>query len=409
MNITIRAIQINVARHLMEPKMTSKDDTKMKTIVMQMNMGEGKTSVILPMLALSLCSSPSCLVRIIVLKSLFSMNYQSLRSKLGGLLNRRVFPFLCRRDINFTERRLDQISIRLAQAIRNCDIILTSPEDILSFELLTIDKCRRHEFRIARSMLTLQRLLKNYTRDVLDESDEILHVKYQLIYTVGDQQQVDGGAERWLMIQTILDLVKKYAADISTNFPKEVCYQSSERKSSFPQFRLHSDKPFSLLAKKITNDWINNGNYRHVDKQIILSFILERNSSVDDLVKKFTFHDIQLFLIMRGLFSSEVLLVALKQRYRVNYGINTDPYFNRLMSVPFRAKDVVADRTEFGHPDVAFVLTQLSYYYSGLNDQQLIQCFNRLNNEETDPISIYHQWLSYDDDYDIPTSIRQWK
>ncbi|CAF1161225.1 unnamed protein product [Rotaria sordida] len=409
MNITIRAIQINVARHMMEPKMTTEDDTKMKTIVMQMNMGEGKTSVILPMLALSLCSSSSCLVRIIVLKSLFSMNYQSLRSKLGGLLNRRIFPFLCRRDIKFTERRLDQISIRLAQAIRNCDIILTSPEDILSFELLTIDKCRRYEFRIARSMLTLQRLLKNYVRDVLDESDEILHVKYQLIYTVGDQQQVDGGAERWLMIQSILDLVKKYAADISINFPKEVCYQLSKRKSSFPQFRLHSDKPFSLLTENIANDWINNRNYRHADKQIILSFILERNSSVDDLVKKFPFHDIQLFLIIRGLFSSEVLLVALKQRYRVNYGINTDPCFNRLMSVPFRAKDVVTDRTEFGHPDVALVITQLSYYYSGLNDQQLIQCFNRLNNEETDPISIYHQWLSYDGDDNIPTSIRQWK
>ena len=38
--------------------------------------------------------------------------------------------------------------------------------------------------------------------------------------------------------------------------------------------------------------------------------------------------------------------------------------FNRLMAVPFRAKDVAADRTEFGHPDVALVLTQLSYYYS---------------------------------------------
>ena len=44
---------------------------------------------------------------------------------------------------------------------------------------------------------------------------------------------------------------------------------------------------------------------------------------------------------------------------------------------------LLADRTEFGHPDVALVLTQLSYYYSGLNDSQLIQCFNRLSEEET--------------------------
>ncbi|CAF5009351.1 unnamed protein product, partial [Rotaria socialis] len=73
---------------------------------------------------------------------------------------------------------------------------------------LTIDKCRRNEFDTGRSMLTVQRWLKNYARDVLDESDEILHVKYQLIYTVGGQQQVDAGEERWKTIQSILNLVK---------------------------------------------------------------------------------------------------------------------------------------------------------------------------------------------------------
>ena len=70
-----------------------------------------------------------------------------------------------------------------------------------------------------RSMLTVQRWLKTYVRDVLDESDEILHVKYQLIYTVGGQQQVDGGAERWKTIQTILEISQKYMLlDIRTTF-----------------------------------------------------------------------------------------------------------------------------------------------------------------------------------------------
>ncbi|CAF2934843.1 unnamed protein product [Rotaria sp. Silwood2] len=43
------------------------------------------------------------------------------------------------------------------------------------------------------------------------------------------------------------------------------------------------------------------------------------------------------------------------------------------MVIPFRAKDVAADKTEFGHPDVALVLAQLSYYYSGLKDEHLFQ------------------------------------
>ena len=85
---------------------------------MQMNMGEGKTSVILPMLALSLCSSSSSLVRIVVLKSLFPTNYQSLRYKLGGLLNRRIFPFACRRDMNFNNEQINQIFNRLTTRIK---------------------------------------------------------------------------------------------------------------------------------------------------------------------------------------------------------------------------------------------------------------------------------------------------
>lgn len=63
-------------------------------------------------------------------------------------------------------------------------------------------------------------------------------------------------------------------------------------------------------------------------------------------------------------------------RWRVNYGVN--PTGHRRMAVPFRAKDVAADRAEFGHPDVAIVLTLLSYYYSGLSDDQLDDTFTRL-------------------------------
>ncbi|CAF4480400.1 unnamed protein product, partial [Rotaria magnacalcarata] len=239
MNITIREIQIKVANHMMQPNMRV-DNSTVQNIVTQMNMGEGKTSVILPMLAVYLSSSNLSLARIIVLKSLFPTNYQLLRYKLGGLLNRRIFPFACRRDMNFKDQQINQIFERFKHGLRNCDIILTTPEDILSFDLLTIDKCRRKQFNVGRSMLTVQQWLKTYARDVLDESDEILHVKYQLIYTVGGQQQVDAGEERWKTIQSILSLVKKHAEDVSRMFQEKTCYKSPERKSGFPQFRFQS-------------------------------------------------------------------------------------------------------------------------------------------------------------------------
>lgn len=68
-------------------------------------------------------------------------------------------------------------------------------------------------------------------------------------------------------------------------------------------------------------------------------------------------------LILSGLLRFEVLKLILTKRWHVHYGVNEKG--NRRMAIPFKAKDVAADMTEFGHPDVALCFTQLSYYYSG--------------------------------------------
>ena len=149
--------------------------------------------------------------------------------------------------------------------------------------------------------------------------------------------------------------------------------------------------------------------YRQTDQQLIRSFILNTSISVESLGEQFPHNIVQLFLIVRGLLSSEVLLVALRKRYRVNYGINPSKKFNRLMAVPFRAKDVAAENTEFGHPDVAIVLTQLSYYYSGLQDSQMLKCFERLSQEERDPDMIYEEWIGEEDKRHIHSAVQRWK
>lgn len=404
MNITIREIQVEVARHMM-----NEGNPTIGNFVMQMNMGEGKTSVILPMLVLSLGSSSKNLVRIIVLKSLFPMNYQSLRYKLGGLLNRRVLPFACRRDMNFSDVQVNEILARLRSGLTNRDVVLTSPEDILSFDLLTIDKCRRKEFNVSLTMLSTQRWLTEVVRDILDESDEILHVKYQLIYSIGRQQQVDAGIARWKTVQTVLNLVKQHAASIAKKYPNDVFYKTTEHQGGFSEFRLLTHQPFVDLCQRIVDDWLDQTISHQLDQPQISSFILDVDVSIESLPNYLQRETIQLLLILRGLLSSEVLFAALKKRHRVNYGVNYTPKFKRLVAVPFRAKDVAADNTEFGHPDMAIVLTQLSYYYSGLNDEQMLQCFNRLNQDESDPELIYDQWISLEINHGRIASIKQWK
>lgn len=95
-NVTIREIQIKVAEQMIEPPM--RDGIDARHSVMQLNMGEGKTAVIVPILSSVLADGKQA-CQITVLKSMFSRNLKFLRQYLGGLLNRRVYIFPCRRNL----------------------------------------------------------------------------------------------------------------------------------------------------------------------------------------------------------------------------------------------------------------------------------------------------------------------
>lgn len=92
-NLTIRKIQVDVAKHMMQPSNSTK-----KHSVMQLNMGEGKTAVIVPIIAAVLANGQQA-CQITVLKSLFATNLKLYRRYLGGMLNRRLYVFPCRRDM----------------------------------------------------------------------------------------------------------------------------------------------------------------------------------------------------------------------------------------------------------------------------------------------------------------------
>lgn len=103
-DITIRPIQIKVAKRMINPP-----EIGTKHSVMQLNMGEGKTAVIVPILAAILANAKQ-VCQVTVLKSLFATNLKELRQRLGGMINRRVYIFPCRRDMpinKYVEKILD--------------------------------------------------------------------------------------------------------------------------------------------------------------------------------------------------------------------------------------------------------------------------------------------------------------
>lgn len=97
-NLTIRRVQIEIAKRMIEPP-----EILTKHSVMQLNMGEGKTAVIVPIVAARLANGKQA-CQITVLKSLYATNLKSLRRYLGGMLNRRIYAFPCRRDMPIAER-----------------------------------------------------------------------------------------------------------------------------------------------------------------------------------------------------------------------------------------------------------------------------------------------------------------
>lgn len=216
-------------------------ETKHST--MQLNMGEGKTSCIVPILA-AVLSNEQHVCQVTVLKSLFSTNLKSLRQYLGGMLGRRVYVFPCHRKLKISDHidgmleiykeckqirgksilNYEQTAIRQFFSIflLKSGVIMSLPEYQLSFQLKISEAIYKDQPKIAEQFLTVQKWLDANVRGVFDESDAILQPKYQLIYTVGSQLSVDGGIQRWTVMQELLKRIPYHMKNLHNAYGPNV-------------------------------------------------------------------------------------------------------------------------------------------------------------------------------------------
>lgn len=145
------------------------------------------------------------------------------------------------------------------------------------------------------------------------------------------------------------------------------------RAIQFPNCRILDESIFEELRAALIDDFLNarlNIDFVGIDEWArpwLKKLLSEKEIDPDTFQKinKYSPAEQNIILILSGLLRLEVLKLALMKRWRVNFGVN--PNGKRKMAVPFLAKDIASELTEFGHPDVAICLTQLSYYYSGEN------------------------------------------
>ncbi|KAK7937469.1 uncharacterized protein PG986_014337 [Apiospora aurea] len=391
--------------------------------VMQLNMGEGKSSVIVQIVAAYLANG-NRLVRVIVAKPQSKQMRHMLVTKIGGLLDRRVFFLPFSRSFVMDSEKLQQIQNHIEACKQSGGILLVQPEQLLSFKLMGLEYVGSPAFLpnstnlgIGRGLIQSQKYLETHSRDIIDESDENFSVKFELIYTIGLQRPVEMSPDRWIVIQQVLEMIWRLAPDFAKGHP-EGFELHSKGSCHFSRLRFLNDGPGSLLLKSVARYICDKGLYRfpiaHQNpetRQRVYEYITEPDLTGDQVgfVEEdkggfFCDTTADILLLLRGLFSCGVLAFVFGQkRWRVNYG-RAERAPPTQLAVPYRAKDSPAPRSEFSHPDVVIILTQLSYYYQGLSDEEMLTAFQQL--ERLDQKStVYGEWV--DRTPKLPSSYRQ--
>ncbi|KAF8824093.1 hypothetical protein HHX47_DHR9000559 [Lentinula edodes] len=396
---TLRELQHTVLREMINP--SSSGNT-----VFQLNMGEGKSSVIVP-LAVATLADQRTLVRLVVLKPLARQMFLLLAARLTGLCGRRIFYLPFSRSVNMEPARIRSL---LQDCVDVGGILIAQPEHILSLQLLTIEKVITNHHTGA-TLLELQNWLSKHSRDILDESDEILHSRYQLIYTMGNQQPLEDHPDRWTTIQQMFSLVLLHLQQLKTEFPTDVEVLGN-KSGSFPSLRLLEPAPGLALVEWLADDImagklenVNFGFLASQDRHVVRKFITNFKVDTEDVeTVKRCFEPSGKWgsvLLLRGLLGHGLFTyVLMKRRWRVDYGLDLK---RSLLAVPYRAKDVPSLNAEFGHPDIALLLTCLSYYYQGLNKDQLLTAFQLLLTSDNIAAE-YETWII---GLNLPAELRQ--
>ncbi|KAF5262938.1 hypothetical protein FOXYS1_6350 [Fusarium oxysporum] len=394
--IMIRDVQQQIAEQMINPP-------ENQNSVMQLNMGEGKSTVIVPIVATAL-GDGSKLVRVIVAKPQAKQMHQMLISKLSGLLDRPVYLLPFSRDTKMDLQTADAIQRLMKRCMEEGGVLMDQPEHLLSFQLMEVESRIRGNVEVAEAMSQTRNLFGRSSRDIVDESDENFSVKFELIYTLGKQRPIEHSPDRWVVIQEVMGLVAKAGADVKSKYPHSIEFDA-RHVGRYPLLRILRPDAEAEIFKRVTEAVCDTGmagfpiarQPRRI-RDAVQRYISQPEPTAADieavetssLWNEMTSRNI---LLLRGLFAGGILSFALgSKRWRVNYGVDHNREKMTKLAVPFRAKDNPTPRSEFSQPDVVITLTCLSYYYSGLDDEALFAAFELLSRSDN-ATQEYQDWV----------------
>jgi hypothetical protein len=250
-------------------------------------------------------------------------------------------------------------------------------------------------------------------RDLIDESDYVLSPKSGLTFPSGNVSAPDGSPARWGVSQGVLKLVAKHLPALKSKFPQSI--EIVLRDGGYPTLHFLRRDVEEELMKQLTRslasgheaDIISLQGLSHGERALIRKFLTDPIVSKEDTTAiTSVFREDpdsgKRLLLLRGLLVQRILLLALKKRYNVQYGI--DPR-RAPIAVPYISKGTPTELSEWGHPDVAILLTILAFYYNGLSFEQVRQSLINISKTD-DPVRVYDSFIQ---DTDIPESMRDYE
>jgi hypothetical protein len=338
--IRIRPEQYEVANHLINNN----------GHVIQLNMGLGKTRVILPMLILYYSYRPSFerIPRLHILSTLLSEVCEHFHNTLGAsVLRGRLFTLPFRRSV-----QLDILKVQsMIDLVRYCKeergFFVVTPEHRLSLELKVKELYLDEQKEMSES---LGQVVSGCWQDVYDEVDEILHHRFQLVYSIGSAKALPDMIHRWKAAQALLKLLRSERCQVQGI----VVVTKDKELEAFPWITVEDDVDSEDFNRQIAGSlfdqppleytWIAT----HKKRDEMIKVVSEASANPMHLESKLSSEHFKDILALRGLLAHEILLHCLKKRYRVDFGPN---HLNsrKKLAVPYRGAVSSCKRTLTTH------------------------------------------------------------
>ena len=379
--IRIRPEQYSVAYSLIKNNGTA----------VQLNMGRGKTRVILPMLVMfwSFSKEYTHTPRLCIPSKLLREGCDYFHRVLSGsTLEIRLFLMPFQRDVELDTHETALLYDMVNHCRAGRGFFLVAPEHLLSMDLKTKELHLSKNFTLSSD---LQKVTSNSWCTIIDEIDDVLHHRFQLVYSIGTVQPLPQGKYRWESIESVLQVLKKVEmiglkVTVDKNMTEAFPIIMVDDNMDIHGFR-HKVSEALLNDPPLCFKWLKD----HSKRDLISSVITQTGSDTKELQHLSQEH-LHSVLCLRGLLAFDILLHCLKKRHRVDYGVNKGG--KKQLAVPFRGADTPSQRAEFSHPDCAIAFTILSYYDHGLSRGQTQIAFELLCKKgKNAKATIYNEWL----------------